>query len=297
MAAFVDGEAYPERRAVIEAWLANEPADAARVRAWQNQNDALRAAFGRPVADPISQRPAASTAQPAASGRIAATVTPLPKGGANQPLQLSQRFLLLRREQRARMLLAVLAAFVAGALVACLAAISFGISPGLLTPLRSSPTGLARPMEARLITGTGGSAARRAIEAFVAYAPEADSLATAGALDGQRISDWLELHFGRPLSPARLAGETTRFLGAYVTPGDFGPAAFLLYVDALDQKFGLAISRNPLRETATSYAEDLGFNASVLSRRGLTVAVVGAMRRDRLLQLTESVETRLQQAP
>ena len=33
--AYVDGETFPERQAIIEAWLVGNPAEAMRVKAWR----------------------------------------------------------------------------------------------------------------------------------------------------------------------------------------------------------------------------------------------------------------------
>lgn len=53
--AFVDGELPPERRAVVEQWLATHGDDAARVAAWRAQAEAIRARYG--VADePVPAR-------------------------------------------------------------------------------------------------------------------------------------------------------------------------------------------------------------------------------------------------
>ena len=43
--AHVDGELFPERQALVEAWLAGDPAQAAQIRSWRRQNQALRAAM------------------------------------------------------------------------------------------------------------------------------------------------------------------------------------------------------------------------------------------------------------
>ncbi len=50
--AYVDGMLPEVRRLEVEAWLAAHPADAGRVRAWMQQNQALHAAF-----DPVLNEP------------------------------------------------------------------------------------------------------------------------------------------------------------------------------------------------------------------------------------------------
>ena len=54
--AYVDGEVVPERRPVIEAWLAAHPEDAARVATWRAQADAIRARYGALATDPVPPR-------------------------------------------------------------------------------------------------------------------------------------------------------------------------------------------------------------------------------------------------
>jgi anti-sigma factor RsiW len=44
--AYVDGELPGERRGAVEAWLATHPEDAARVAAWRNQAELIRARYG-----------------------------------------------------------------------------------------------------------------------------------------------------------------------------------------------------------------------------------------------------------
>ena len=50
--AYVDGELPADRRAVVEAWLAAHPDDAAKVAAWRKQAELIRARYGA-VADEI----------------------------------------------------------------------------------------------------------------------------------------------------------------------------------------------------------------------------------------------------
>ena len=44
--AYVDGELPANRRSIVEAWLAAHPEDAARVAAWRNQDELIRARYG-----------------------------------------------------------------------------------------------------------------------------------------------------------------------------------------------------------------------------------------------------------
>ena len=50
--AWLDGELPPDRRAEVDAWLAEHPDDAARVRLWAADGEALRARF-----DPVHEEP------------------------------------------------------------------------------------------------------------------------------------------------------------------------------------------------------------------------------------------------
>ena len=117
--AYVDGETFPERQAVIEAWLAGDPSEAARVRAWRRQNQALRAAFVRILSEPLpagladlaSQRPAAS-----------ARVTMLPPAVGAPPPPRPQPW-----DGADRLALIIAGSFLAGAGVACLGAVLAGL--------------------------------------------------------------------------------------------------------------------------------------------------------------------------
>jgi anti-sigma factor RsiW len=53
--AWLDGELTPEQRAQIDAWLREHPEDAARVRLWAADRDALRARFDGVLDEPVPQ--------------------------------------------------------------------------------------------------------------------------------------------------------------------------------------------------------------------------------------------------
>jgi anti-sigma factor RsiW len=54
--AYVDGEIPHDRRAAIEAWLANHPEDATRVAEWRAQVDVIRARYGGINDEPVPAR-------------------------------------------------------------------------------------------------------------------------------------------------------------------------------------------------------------------------------------------------
>lgn len=53
LSAFVDGELEPAEHARVEAWLRDNPADRLRVQAWAADRDALAAAFGSVLDEPV----------------------------------------------------------------------------------------------------------------------------------------------------------------------------------------------------------------------------------------------------
>jgi anti-sigma factor RsiW len=54
--AYVDGELPPERHSAVEAWLAANPEDRARVAAWRDQIEVIRVRFGAIATEPPPDR-------------------------------------------------------------------------------------------------------------------------------------------------------------------------------------------------------------------------------------------------
>ena len=65
--AYVDAALTAERRAEVEAYLAEYPEDAARIRAYQAQNQALKALFNPVLDEPLPDSLHALAAQPLSS--------------------------------------------------------------------------------------------------------------------------------------------------------------------------------------------------------------------------------------
>ena len=54
--AYVDGELPPDRRAAVEAWLARNPDDAARVQSWREMAEALHARYDSVADEAVPRR-------------------------------------------------------------------------------------------------------------------------------------------------------------------------------------------------------------------------------------------------
>ena len=82
--AYVDGQLTPERRAAVEAHLADDPGDRERVAAWQAQAATLQALYGH-VAD---ERPPARPGRGVAPHGPGEARSGLDRyGGQNRPLR------------------------------------------------------------------------------------------------------------------------------------------------------------------------------------------------------------------
>lgn len=81
--AYADGRLDAAGCAAVEAWLADHPEDAARVRAWRDNDALLRAAYDPLLAEPIPERLrlAATRAPQPPALRLAAAVAWLALGG------------------------------------------------------------------------------------------------------------------------------------------------------------------------------------------------------------------------
>jgi anti-sigma factor RsiW len=116
--AYVDGEVFPGRRAIIEAWLARNPPEAARVQAWRRQNQVLRSAFGRILAEPLPAALVDIRPDKAANDRGVVAFVPL-----------SPQTRVVRAQawdRRDRVALIAAASFLAGAAAACLGGLLAG---------------------------------------------------------------------------------------------------------------------------------------------------------------------------
>jgi anti-sigma factor RsiW len=254
LVAYADGEAGGVSRPEIEAFLAEHPAEAARVETWRRQGEVIRAAFARVAFEPL---PAALTVMQPKPVRAEASALP-PSEPPDAPIRRVVRLPRRRSARRARVAIAAIALAGGGVLalyVAVLVSGRLGL-PEILTPgpypYRAEPAQPVSDQTLRL--------ARRAGEAHRAYA-SADAI-HAGELTpatDPTLAAWLSRRTGVPIRPPDFSAEGLKLLGGRITPGGLGPAAYLLYENAAGERVGLFVARLVGDEiSGPIYREDRG---------------------------------------
>ena len=244
LSAWVDGELdAAERsadRARVEAWLRDHPDDAARVRLWAADAEALRQAFA-PVAD--------------------------------EPLPDAMRRAVWRRPTWPRW---ALAASAAGLLL-------LGGAIGALVgwELQRSTTAVA--------AGTAAGWVERAALAHSVYTPEPRHPVEVRAQE-EHLSRWLTSRIKLPVKLFDLRDQGFELVGGRLLPDGPGKSAQLMYQDSKGVRVTVYL-RKPEdgAEAAFRYEQhgDLGLFYWVESGAGY--ALVGALPRERLLALAESI--------
>lgn len=287
LVAYADHETSSVPAAQIESWLAENPADAARVEAWRKQADALRAAFGRVAVEPLPL--SLSLAQPRGTRPEAGLATP--DGDAHQPVDPDEPIRQVLKfeprkqqtEQKPKRWTLALLAVVAVAMFYLVGLTGIGPSlPGFLQPgsLPSSTDTLA--------TGEGSvQLARRAGEAHRTYAGN----------DPVRPGEWLSAtdpslgvflsrRTGLRITLPDFSTMGLRLMGGRITPGELGPAAFLLFDGGVNDRIGLFIARTVSDEaTAPVYREDRATGTLTWAKNATVYALTANGDQDRLMRL------------
>lgn len=216
--AYVDAALPDARRAEAEAYLAAEPAEAERVRAYLTQKQALRSLFNPVLDEPLPES-------------LSALASPPPSAAVDRP----------RRPFLARWSLQRIAAGLVIALVSSLA--------GWLVHDRYPPAeSLARmsPLP------------RRAAVAHAVFSPDVRRPVEVGADHEDQLVAWLSKRLGTPVRPPKLGALGYDLIGGRVLPGNVGPVAQFMYQDASGQRLTLYISTENTanQDTAFRFAQE-----------------------------------------
>ena len=293
--AWVDGRLAQERRADIDRYLEHHPQEAARLRAYRQQNVALRSLYSPVLDEAIPRgmlrprgwqrygwplrRYAASVAlmlSSAALGWVAHGSFGGPHGSADgAPASLAD------------------ARGAAGSPAGTSAGNSAGNLPGAMAEngARQRAPGADAPPG-----GTPASLAHRAALAHRVYAPEVRHPVEVGADQQEHLVAWLSKRLGTPLHPPRLAPLGYELVGGRLLPGDNGPVAQFMYTDASGQRLTLYVSSGQAgnRDTGFRYARDGGLSVFYWIDGSYGYALSGALGKAELSQIANAVYEQLQ---
>jgi anti-sigma factor RsiW len=288
LVAYADNQSSSVPAAEIEEFLARNPDAAARIASWRRQNDAIRGAYGHVDREPLPvslslahARPRA--APPAGPGKAVAASS----GVVDEPIRQVVRF---RRPAAARSearppraaSLAVLAVL---AIMALYASGVSGIGPSLPDFLQTSP--VIRPAET-VPQGDGLTLARRAGEAHRTYVAGVENFRAGEWTLAQdaSLAGWLSRRTGTRIALPDFSSLGLRLVGGRITPGESGPAAFLLYESATRERVGLFISKIVSNEDAPPvYREDRSTGTLTWARNGAGFVLTATGDADRLMRL------------
>ena len=259
LSAWLDGQGSAEQRAQLEAWLREHPEDAAAVRQWAADRDALRAHF-----DPVLHEPL-----PAA---LLATVR---EGGRARTWPWAQAAMAAGLLVAGGLLGAGLAWQWQGQASAAQA-----VAPGTWTHRAAvahvvySPE-VKHPVEVSVVEGS--AAEQRAQE--------------------QHLARWLTKRLDMPVRLFDLRAQGFELVGGRLLPDAAGPSAQLMYQDGNGQRVTVYL-RKPEAGTNTAfrYQRDGEVGLFYWAEDGYGCALVGTLPRERLLALAESVYRQVEAA-
>jgi len=252
--AWLDGELDAAQRAQVEAWLRERPEDAARVRLWAADRDALRVALNAALDEPVPAR----LQHIVWRGR-----------GPWWPVRFD-RALALRAAGAAALLLA----------------------GGVLGALLDRGAGSEARSEAWLERAALAHAVyvpdqRHAVEVSVLGVPDARE-------QEEHLQKWLTRRLALPVKLFDLRAQGFELVGGRLLPETNGPCAQLMYQDTQQQRVTVYLRKPDRGTPAAfRYEREGGLGMFYwVDGQGATstgYALVGSLPRERLLALAEAI--------
>jgi anti-sigma factor RsiW len=252
--AYVDRQLGATRGFCVERYLAGRPEDAARVRGWRAQNEALHRLFDpvldEPVRPRLARRPAGAPVRwrSLAAGFAIAVVSASASWVARGELDVEgARLALVDR---------------------------FG------NPAAADPT----------LSGF----ARRAAVAHVVYSPERRRPVEVGADQEQQLVGWLSNRLGTPVTAPALGAVGYDLIGGRLLPGESGPVGQLMYRDTTGHRLTLYLTREVPRaagepQSAFRFGRDGSVNVFYWVDGPFGYALSGGADRQDLMRVAQEV--------
>lgn len=259
LSAWLDGEVEGADCARVQTWLQENPEDAARVRLWAADRDALRARFASVPDEPVPERLVQAVWQRGA------------RAGVGPWLQAAVAVVLL----------AVGAVF--GALW----------RGGVTSHEAASSLAQAWPQRAAVAHAVYAPEERHPVEVSVREGDEAKQRE-----QETHLSRWLTRRLSVPVRLFDLRAEGFELVGGRLLPDASGPSAQLMYQDAMGQRVTVYL-RKADREASAAFRFERQGNLSLFYWvDGLCgYALVGPLSRERLLTLAQAISKQDQPTP
>ena len=237
---FVDGRIDPSRAAVLAQSLAGDRDARARIDGWKRQNETLRTLFASVLFEPV---PVRLSPVPLVTGVAAGKgpdglplVAAGPDGWKNpakpaEPPGVTGRTFSILATTSIGM---AMVGFVAGALTS-LGSNGFGFAP---LALPGAETTITERMSA------GHSFAARAAETHQTFLTDLNRPVELTASEGPRLLRWLQHSLNVPIKIPDLQRQGWTLIGGRIVPGQYGPAAFVVYGTGAD-RLGLYVAHTP----------------------------------------------------
>ncbi len=262
LSAWLDGELDDVARAAVEDWLRAHPEDAARVRLWAADREALRARFDPVLDEPVPEALQRTVREGGRNGSLG--------GGAWRSWRL--------------------AAAAAGLLV------GGGLLGGTLV-WQLKP---ARDLAAARGSWTQRAAVAHAVYAPEVRHPVEVNVAE-GRPEEQRAQEehlarWLTKRLDMPVRLFDLRAQGFALVGGRLLPDAQGPSAQLMYQNGSGQRVTVYLRRpEPGASTSFRYQQEGELGMFYWAEEGYGCALVGKLPRERLLALAEAAYKQVEQ--
>lgn len=257
--AYVDGHLDALRHAEVKAWLTTHPSAMARVRAFQEQNAALRKLFAPVLQEPIPihlLRPASRKPFIANWSRLAVILPTLCMGG-------------------------ILGWF------------GRETFPGAVSLVQVAE----KETPAMIMTVAESGFARRAAVAHAVYSPDIRRPVEIAADQEAQLVAWLSNRLGITLKPPALGTLGYELIGGRLLPGEQGAVAQFMYHDAAGKRLTLYISREKTdaAETGFQFVEEGPIGVFFWLNQGMGYAISAGADKAELAQVALAVYGQLKQ--
>jgi anti-sigma factor RsiW len=259
LSAWLDGELSPAQAAQVEAWLGQHPEEAARVRLWAADRDALRARLVHAIDDPVPEALAATVWQtvpePSPVWRVAA----------------------------------MLAVFMLGGLLGAGAVWQWPAERSARAAVQSPGGWVQRAAVAHAVYVPEQ---RHPVEVSVA-GPSAEE----NRAQEEHLARWLTRRLGFPVKLFDLHAQGFELVGGRLLPDAGGPSAQLMYQARQPAANGASPARVTVYLRKPEAAADFAFRYERQGELGLFYcvedgvgyAIAGSLPREQLLALAESI--------